>query len=203
MQTKIDDFSADFLYLDYPLPFVRGHLAALVVLVLGASLLQSAYSLTPRDFSYLHDNHYTYFHPGSTMICGDHICKPGEWDTWIGKLMVDQMKGKAPSNVTTTSTKEGVLGTPIIMNLGTGWYSTILPLTYSGTNPIHHITLVLNGGKELNIRSAYITDQWTSSIGSSAVTFDTASVQVIKGQTVVMVMETDARPSSFELGSLS
>lgn len=183
---------------------MRGHLAALAVLVLGASLMHSAYSLTPRDFAYLHDNHYTYFHPGSTMVCGDHICKPGEWDGWIGKLMIDQIKGQAPSNVTTTSsTKEGVLGTPIVMSLGTGWYSTILPLTYYGSTPIHHITVVLNGGKSINIRSAYITDQWTPSIGPSGVTFDTANVQMIKGQTVVMIMETDARPSAYGISSLS
>ncbi|WP_231561916.1 hypothetical protein, partial [Nitrosococcus oceani] len=52
-------------------------------------LLPVANALTPRsDFG---DNVSTYRLFGS-KVCGDHLCKPGEWNTWINNLVSSQLK---------------------------------------------------------------------------------------------------------------
>ena len=50
----------------------------LITSVLGQITPASAYELVKRDFSILHDQHLT-ARTGNTLICGDHMCLPGEW----------------------------------------------------------------------------------------------------------------------------
>lgn len=73
-------------------------------------------------------------------------------------MMSDQIKNGTLGMPPTIGAKSaGIIGAPLTMNLGNGWYSSIVPLTYYGQQPIHHVTIVLNGGKNIEIRSAFIT----------------------------------------------
>jgi len=96
----------------------------------------------------------------------------------------------------------GIIGAPLTMNLGNGWYSSIVPLTYYGQQPIHHVTIVLNGGKNIEIRSP-LSPQWNAKIGSNAVTFDSAHTQIGHGETVAIIFQTNVRPAGFQVGSIS
>src|SRR5579872_514280 len=53
-------------------------------------LLPAANALTARDN--FDDNHYTYISLGGPKVCGEHLCKPGEWNQWIHQLMSNQLK---------------------------------------------------------------------------------------------------------------
>jgi hypothetical protein len=58
--------------------FTISIMAILITSVLGQITPASAYELVKRDFSILHDQHLT-ARTGNTLICGDHMCLPGEW----------------------------------------------------------------------------------------------------------------------------
>ncbi|MFZ0183614.1 MAG: hypothetical protein WBV92_07335 [Nitrosotalea sp.] len=58
--------------------FAISIMAILITSVLGQITPASAYELVKRDFSILHDQHLT-ARTGNTLICGDHMCLPGEW----------------------------------------------------------------------------------------------------------------------------
>ena len=63
-------------------------------------------ALTPRmDFD---DNHYTARFHGGLGICGDHICKPGEYNSWKKAMNNAQME-KAGGRATSGQHGEDVL----------------------------------------------------------------------------------------------
>lgn len=49
--------------------------------IVASLLLPTANALTPRDISILDDRFTTDLYPGGKKVCGDHICKIGEWST--------------------------------------------------------------------------------------------------------------------------
>lgn len=62
------------------------HKLAVVMVILSftlvfAMLLPVANALTPRDVSFPNDQFTTDLYPGGKKVCGDHVCKPGEWIT--------------------------------------------------------------------------------------------------------------------------
>ncbi len=70
---------------------------AALVAVFAVIAMPTASALTPRmDFD---DNHYTARFHGGLGICGDHICKPGEYSNWQKALNKAQMErqGRAMS----------------------------------------------------------------------------------------------------------
>ncbi|OLC93764.1 MAG: hypothetical protein E6K87_02810 [Thaumarchaeota archaeon] len=70
-----------------------------------------ASALTPRmDFN---DNHYTARFHGGLGICGDHICKPGEYSSWQKAMSAAQMQkqgGRAMSGQHGEDVMHGMAG---------------------------------------------------------------------------------------------
>ncbi len=55
------------------------NLAIIPALLILSTLFSTVHALTPRDISILDDRFTTERYPGGQKICGDHMCKPGEW----------------------------------------------------------------------------------------------------------------------------
>jgi len=70
--------------------FVISIMAILTTSVLGQIIPASGYQLEKRDFSILHDQHLT-VRTGNTMICGNHMCQPGEWNKLSENLNTAQI----------------------------------------------------------------------------------------------------------------
>lgn len=68
-------------------------LTAVLVASVAVSTIPASHALTPRDFSYLNDNHLT-VRTGNTMVCGDHLCAPGEWDKLQANINSAQLGNK-------------------------------------------------------------------------------------------------------------
>ncbi|WP_101478161.1 hypothetical protein [Candidatus Nitrosotalea bavarica] len=83
--------------------FTISVMAILITSVLGQIIPASAYELVKRDFSILHDQHIT-TRTGNTMICGNHMCLPGEWNRLSENLNNAQIvHGSAKNYIRTTS----------------------------------------------------------------------------------------------------
>ncbi len=54
---------------------------ALLSVMIWIVAVPSVSALTPRDFSYLEDDHKTDRFPGGQNICGDQLCTPDQWST--------------------------------------------------------------------------------------------------------------------------
>jgi len=70
--------------------FAVSIMVILITSVLGQIIPASGYQLEKRDFSILHDQHLT-VRTGNTMICGDHMCQPGEWNKLSENLNTAQI----------------------------------------------------------------------------------------------------------------
>ena len=77
--------------------------AILIFSVAGSTIPVSNGLLIQRNYAFLNDNQMTAMY-GNTMVCGDHICKPGEWDQLQSKLLTAQLGNQAGRNVTLTTT---------------------------------------------------------------------------------------------------
>ena len=72
--------------------------AAFVILT-----IPNASALIQRDYSYgYNDNHMT-ARFGNTLVCGDHMCAPGEWDQLQAKLTSSQLGNQGGRNATNPS----------------------------------------------------------------------------------------------------
>ncbi len=58
--------------------------------------ISPANALIKRDYYYLNDQHLTARY-GNTIVCGDHICAPGEWEKLQVQLTAAQLKGEKTS----------------------------------------------------------------------------------------------------------
>jgi hypothetical protein len=83
------------------LPAVLVLMAFLIASIAGI-ILPAANALVPRDYAYLNDNHLTALY-GNTMVCGDHMCAPGEWDKLQSSLTTAQLGHQGGRNATTTT----------------------------------------------------------------------------------------------------
>src|SRR5207245_9758064 len=84
-------------------------IAVLLVIATIIVFLPAANALIPRmDFN---DNHYTYRSLGGPKVCGDHLCKSGQWDKWISKLMHDQIKKSNTLEPTSKTQKSSIKNT--------------------------------------------------------------------------------------------
>ncbi|HJU13063.1 MAG TPA: hypothetical protein VJ792_01225 [Candidatus Nitrosotalea sp.] len=68
-------------------------LTAVLVASVAVTTIPASNALTPRDYSYLNDNHLT-VRTGNTKVCGDHICAPGEWDKMQAGINAAQLGNK-------------------------------------------------------------------------------------------------------------
>ncbi|MDE1765614.1 MAG: hypothetical protein KGI27_04960 [Thaumarchaeota archaeon] len=81
----------------------KRYLGLLLIIPLLTVTLSTAFTatpanaLTPRDYSYLNDNHLTVL-TGNTKVCGDHICAPGEWEKLQASLTNAQLGNQGGRN---------------------------------------------------------------------------------------------------------
>ena len=84
---------------------------AVLVASFAVVAIPPASALTPRmDFS---DNHYTARYHGGLGICGDHICKPGEYNSWqkaINSAQMEKQGGRAMSGLHGEAVMHGMAG---------------------------------------------------------------------------------------------
>ena len=90
-------------------------LALFVTAILMTSIvavsIPAASALTSR--TNFNDNHYTARFHGGLGICGDHICKPGEYSSWQKAMSAAQMQkqgGRAMSGQHGEDVMHGMAG---------------------------------------------------------------------------------------------
>ena len=179
-------------------------------------LLPVANALTPRsDFS---DNVSTYRLFDSTKVCGDHLCKPGEWNKWINNLFSSQIKKfsdlvgiKNPSSssiknasydtINTLRTSTGDITRINTFSMDNGKFTSFISVTNKGTIDVNHI-VISQTNPDVKTLKAWITPQWDSSINLYQTSFDTSKSSLTQGQTLNIVIVTDGKPA-FSLDMLA
>src|SRR6266571_1228634 len=132
-------------------------IAILLVAATVIILLPAANALIARDD--FNDNHYTYRSLGGVKVCGEHLCKPGEWNQWIHKLMNHQLKNvknavvkntqqassvkKAAYNEENTlaETSYGHISGILTYDMGNGKFTSFVSVSYDGGMAINHIVI--------------------------------------------------------------
>lgn len=192
----------------------------LVVTLLGVIsiiiLLPVASALTPRsDFG---DNVSTYRLFGSTRVCGDHLCNPGEWNHWINNLFSSQVKkfndmigikGSTPNIIKNASfdaknllhTSSGAITRVNTFGMDGGKFTSFVSVTNNGLLGVNHIA-ISQMNPDVKILKAWITPQWNSSIALYQTSFDTTKSSLTQGQTLNIVIVTDGKPA-FGLDTLA
>ena len=178
-------------------------------------LLPVANALTPRsDFS---DNVSTQGLFGGTKVCGDHLCKYGEWNRWLNNLFSSQIKKfndlvgiKNPSsnNIKSVSydaknladASSGYIPRINTINMEDGRFTSFVSVTNSGANSVNHI-VITQSNPDVRTLKAWISPQWESSISLYQINFDTSKSSLPQKQTLNMVIITDGKPA-FTLDSL-
>ena len=178
-------------------------------------LLPAANALTARDN--FDDNHYTYISLGGPKICGEHLCKPGEWNQWIHKLMSHQLKNVKSAVVpnpyanstkkisfeqpSMTKTADGYISQSITEYLGNGQYTSFVSVSNDAILKINHIALSQQT-QGVHIIKAWIGPNWKTSKTASGVVFDSSGASIDQGQAVNLVIITDGVPA-FTIDSLA
>ncbi|MDC8451517.1 MAG: hypothetical protein LV477_01255 [Candidatus Nitrosotalea sp.] len=188
--------------------------ATLVGVVSIVLLLPVANALTPRsDFG---DNVSTYRLFGS-KVCGDHLCKPGEWNTWITNLISSQIKkfntmigikNPQPNTVKNAAydtsnlldTSSGDITRISTFSMGDGQYTSFVSVTNNGPLGVNHI-VISQTNPDVKTLKAWISPQWDSSIALYKTSFDTSKSSLTQDQTLNIVIVTDGKPA-FSLDSL-
>lgn len=185
----------------------------LPVIVIAVFLMQDANALTSRmNFS---DNHYTYISPGGPKICGDHVCKPGEWGQWKKQLMQNQLKKSGTvitKNPFTSNTKSTIYGNSApntndgkitrvdTVNMGNGDYASFVTVASNGV-PIHQIEISqTNSG--VDVKKAWINPLWDVKMDGNTMTFDSSKMYVLPNDSVDLVIVTDYKNPVFNLDSV-
>ena len=181
----------------------------LLVVATTIILLPAANALTAREN--FNDNHYTYISLGGPKICGDHLCKTGEWNQWIHQLMSHQLKNvknaivyspysnsikKAVYGDTNmlTKTLDGHISQSVTEYVGNGQYTSFVSVSNDAILKINHIALSqqIPG---VHIIKAWIGPNWKTSNIKSGVVFDSPGASLDQGQAVNIVITTDVVPS--------
>ncbi|MDE1765599.1 MAG: hypothetical protein KGI27_04885 [Thaumarchaeota archaeon] len=176
----------------------RRYLAFLLIVPLLAVMTATTFTatpanaLTPRDYSYLNDNHLTVL-TGNTKVCGDHLCAPGEWDKLQASLNTAQLANKTGATLTTPNVSVGNYPAPSTAppTPTVSAPTTISQLPISESNVHVQEDHSLNGGDLPITRissvgdEAYIIDGTTPKGGHDAFSFDGSGVKEIKGHVSV------------------
>jgi hypothetical protein len=179
-------------------------------------LLPVANALTAREN--FDDNHYTYISLGGPKICGEHLCKPGEWNQWIHQLMSHQLKNVKNAIVYTpyansikktaygdantfTKTSDGHISQSFTEYVGNGQYASFVSVSNDAILKINHIALSqqIPG---VHILKAWIGPNWQTSKIQSGVVFDSSGASLDQGQAVNIAIITDGVPA-FTIDSLA
>lgn len=191
-------------------PILAATLLSVVSIVL---LLPVASALTPRsDFG---DNVSTYRLFGS-KVCGDHLCKPGEWNMWINNLITNQVKKfntligiKNPPSIKSASyDTKNLLGTSSgditrinTFSMGAGQFTSFVSVTNHSPLGVNHI-VISQTNPAVKTLKAWISPQWDSSIALYQISFDTSKSSLTQDQTLNIVIVTDGKPA-FSLDALA
>src|SRR5690242_19484021 len=176
----------------------------LVVATTMIVMLPTANALIGRDN--FDDNHYTYISLGGPKICGDHLCKPGEWNQWIQKLLNHQLKNvknaivftpyaspikkTAYEDGTIAKTPDGHITQSITEYMGNGQYTSVVSVSNDAILKINHIALSQQISN-VHIVKAWIGPNWQMRKTQSEVVFDSAGASIDQGQAVNIVIITD------------
>lgn len=188
----------------------------LLVVATTIILLPAANALTARDN--FDDNHYTYISLGGPKICGEHLCKPGEWNQWIHQLMSHQLKNVKNAMVSTpyansikkadytnanalTKTLDGHISQSVTEYVGNGQYTSFVSVSNDAILKINHIELSQQT-PGVNIIKAWIGPNWKISKTQYGVVFDSSGASIDQGQAVNIVIITNGMPA-FTIDSLS
>ncbi len=181
-------------------------------------LLPQANALIARmDFN---DGHYTFRTLGGPKVCGEYLCKPGEWNMWIQKMMNHQLKNmksamvaknvqqassikKAAYNEENTlpSILDGHISGIVAYETGSGKFTSFVSVSYDGTLAINHI-VVSEQTHDVKILKAWIGPNWKTTMTPSSATFDSSGASLDSGQIVNIVIITDGVPT-FALDALA
>lgn len=193
-------------------------ISVVLCMALITILLPVVYALTPR--SEFGDNVSTYRFFGGTRVCGDHLCKPGEWNTWVSNMFFSHIKKfsnsfgvknpfssehiKSASYDTSSlldKTTNGDITRVSIFAMNDGRYTSFVSITNSGLPDANHIVIAqLN--PDVKILTAWISPQWNTSISLYQTVFDTSKTSLGQGETLNIVIVTDGKPV-FSLGTLA
>lgn len=180
--------------------------------------LPVVYALTPRtDFS---DNVGTYRFFSGTRVCGDHLCKPGEWNTWVSNMFFSQIKKFSDAfgirSISSTGyvknasyNPDNSAGTAVngeITRISTfsmdgGRYTSFISVTNNDVTSANHI-VILQQSPDVKTVKAWISPQWDSGISLYKSVFDTSKASLGPGDTLNIVIVTDGKPE-FGLDSLA
>lgn len=187
-------------------PMLAATLLGVVSIII---LVPVANALTPRsDFS---DNVSTYRLFDSTKICGDHLCKPGEWNKWINNLFSSQIKKfsdilgiKTPSSNAVKNasydtknalhTSSGDITRINTFGMDGGRFTSFISVTNKGPIDVNHI-VISQTNPDVKTLKAWITPQWDSNISLYKTSFDTSKSSLTQGQTLNIVIVTDGKPA--------
>jgi hypothetical protein len=192
--------------------------ATLLVAVTMIILMPPANALIARmDFN---DGHYTFRSLGGPKVCGEHLCKQGEWNLWIQKMMNHQLKNVQSAMVVkntqqTSSIKkaayneENTLAGTLVGHIrgivtyeaGTGKFTSFVSVSYDGILAINHI-VISQQTHDINILKAWIGPNWKTTMTPSSATFDSSGASLDSGQIVNIVIITDGVPT-FALDALA
>ena len=196
---------------------MKSILAAVLLGIISIIILVPvANALTPRsDFS---DNVSTYRLFASTKVCGDHLCKPGEWNKWVNNLFSSQIKKfsdligiKNPSSSiikktsydtkNLLSTSSGDITRINTFSMDGSKFTSFISVTNKGSLDVNHI-VISQLNPDVKTLKAWITPQWDSNIALYQITFDTSKSSLTQGQTINITIVTDGKPA-FSLDTLA
>ena len=181
-------------------------------------LMPPANALIARmDFN---DGHYTFRSLGGPKICGEHVCKPGQWNLWIQQMMSHQLKNvksamgakNTPQTSyvkpvtyyqknTMASTSEGHIHQIVTFETGTGKFTSFVSVSFDGGLAINHI-VISQKTHDVKILKAWIGPNWETAMTPYSATFDSSGASLDQGQVVNIAIITDGVPT-FTLDSLA
>ncbi len=178
------------------------------LVIMAVFLMQDANALTARmNFS---DNHYTYISPGGPKVCGDHVCKPGEWNQWKKQLMQNQLKkggtvitknpvqsSTIPASIENTN---GTITRVDTIDMGNGDYVSFVTVASNG-DPIHRIELTQTSLGD-TVTKAWINPLWNVQINGDTITLDSSKMYVLPSDSVDIVLVTNDKNPVFNLDSV-
>ncbi|MEO9307915.1 exported hypothetical protein [Nitrosotalea sinensis] len=195
---------------------MKAIMVATITSILSLAVLAPvAYALTPRsDFG---DNISTYSFLGGTKVCGDHVCKLGEWNKWVSNMFFSQIQKftnsfgntaqdkyiKSASYDTSSlidGTSNGKITKVSTFAMNDGKYTTFVTITDTGFANANYIALTqLN--PDVKIIKAWISPQWDSNTTLYKTVFNTSKTALVQGDTLNIIFVTDGKPA-FSLDAL-
>jgi carbohydrate-binding DOMON domain-containing protein len=98
----------------------------LMLTSLLGQMVPASGDLVKRDYYYLNDQHLT-ARFGNTMVCGDHMCAPGEWTKMqenLNKAQIGHIAQNVTNSTTTTTMKTNSTAATMKTNSTTSTTST-------------------------------------------------------------------------------